>query len=113
MLCVLDGPAKASDCLLEDSWILEAGFVDGIQVEPSIGLGIEPLFEDSRVSNLKRVCEVLLDVFDADKERRPPVRFDMRRPGLHLERLSGTGLRYDDRAVSLVDLLPSREVAKP
>ena len=113
MLRVVDCPAEVSDRLLECPRILKPGFVDRIEVEPSITLGAKPLLERFRGSHLERTWQVVFDVFNADEERTVPLRFNVGRPGLHLKCFPGARLRYDDRAVSLVDLLPSRGVAEP
>ena len=107
MLRLLYLPAKASNRFLEGSRVLEPSFINGIEVEPSIVLRAKPLLKRFCASDVKGVLEVTFYILDSDKERRAPLLFDILCPPHHLECLAGTCFRQDNRAILLVEGLPS------
>ena len=67
-LRICDPLRKATDGLFEGPWIVEPGFIDGIEIKPGLTLGTKPMFEGVRTSHLKCVFETSINILDADEE---------------------------------------------
>ena len=106
MLRVLYLPTKSANRLSECSWILEPGFIDGVEVKPGVVLCVKPLLERMCDSDIEGLFEVVFYILDPHEERVVALRLDVPRPGIHLKCLAGATFSQDDGAVSLVDVLP-------
>ena len=106
-LRILDPHRKAPDRLFESPWIVEPGFIDGIEIKPGLTLGAKPMFEGSCTSNLKGLFEIPVDILDADEKCGVALVRETFRAGEHFECLASPRLRQNDGTIFLVYFRPT------